>query len=532
MKKLSILMAVLMILMTFPVMFMTSVSAVSEADAAAAASGTPFKVGTDYYATYNEAYAAANVVGAPNTIEILSDVTISDATTRFIGAYPKQDLVIDGNGFTVTDSYGNGAYGWKIDNSLTYTVTVKDVTVETNGFWQAKGKVVCENVTIDSNNTNVYGAVVVQTNTDLTFTGNSVISSNPTPSAKHNSTNPVFAFNDTDKTTLTIGGNTVVNSYNSLFYQVVNGNVVKGDTLDSVVINVKDNATINSLLNSLEETEGNILVLGEMGNIEFNLYGGTINSTANIALYLGNANCKGAVANIYGGTLNGSINWSSAYADFNYCGGNVTLNGAAYTATPEYVIGASVRTEADSTGLRFRSIFSAATIASVEAGKAENIDYKIGTIILPYEYLSYTDGGVLTHESLDAAGLPYLDIEAVKGIDADAEGNLTINAAIVNLREENKAKDFIATAYIQWTDTKGTVWTAYSNPVPTEDVARSAVEVATAALDDVKDAAEGLYTNAVTTYAVDGVLVTGGEIKYSKYSQAEMTNIAKLLPTA
>ena len=62
------------------------------------------------------------------------------------------------------------------------------------------------------------------------------------------------------------------------------------------------------------------------------------------------------------------------------------------------------------------------------------------------------------------------------------------------------------------------------------------VEVANLVLADVKDAPTGEYVNAVTVYAVlnNGVytVVTGGEPKYSKYTQGELVNVKKMYPIA
>lgn len=523
MKKLSLILALAMMLAAFSVIF--------TATATAASSGS-FKVGDKTYTSFSEAYYQVAAKGGENTIEVLSNCTISSSRLELTTAL-KEDIIINGNGFTVVDTMAAGTGVWKIDNGLTYSVTINNLNIETDGFWQLKGRIICNGVKVYGNNaTNTNGSILFQKDTHVTFTGDSYIQSCPTYEGTANSANPVFKFNETSNITVDIAGNTEVAVRNSLYM----GSGEKGAVVhNNVTFNVYDNAYIHT-------TRDNILFSAEWKGIGFNMYGGTVSANgkdSNTAFNIGGGNGAtgiGSYVNIYGGTVYGSINWDSTYCDFNYFGGNVKLNGARVDGTLVQVAGAGARTATDSTGLRFRGIIPAATLASINEHKYDGTEIEFGTLIVPYNYLEVVEYNTLSHDTLKAAGIQYLDIAAKNGIVYEANGDITINAAITNIKEHNKAKDFVATIYVKWIDSKGVEWYAYSNAAAPESSARSAVEVANLVLADVKDAPTGEYVNAVTVYAVlnNGVytVVTGGATKYSKYTQGQLVNVKKMYPIA
>ena len=92
MKKLSFLLAVLLVITCIPMAAMTTISA----------AGENFQVGDESFATYNEAWVKAGTAGNPNEIVILNDVTIG-AANEWSGKkdgkdwYPEQPVIIDGN---------------------------------------------------------------------------------------------------------------------------------------------------------------------------------------------------------------------------------------------------------------------------------------------------------------------------------------------------------------------------------------------------------------------------------------------------
>ena len=187
--------------------------------------------------------------------------------------------------------------------------------------------------------------------------------------------------------------------------------------------------------------------------------------------------------------------------------------------SPATVNGASIRTALGSMGIRFQSTIGADAIAYAQAiaGDASKVSY--GTLIIPADYLAETNGA-FTIEALEAAGLGYAAVEAVQGITENADGSVTFRAALINIKEANATRNFVARAYIC---VDGAY--VYATDASAE---RSIDYVAKAALADVEATATGNYQTAVTSYYVPGEngefeLVTG--TAYSKYSVPAITAI-------
>ena len=191
--------------------------------------------------------------------------------------------------------------------------------------------------------------------------------------------------------------------------------------------------------------------------------------------------------------------------------------------SPEVVEGASIRT-ADKSGIRFSTNISA---DAIEFAKAAGAELSFGTVIVPVDYLADID--FITIENLEAAGKKYLDIKADAGIIENADGSVTINAAMIDILPDNYDREFVATAYIKYTvdEVDYYIW---ANP-SIEDNARSIEAVAYAALADVTATATDAYATAVTEYYVyeNGAykLVTG--TAYSRYSATQITAIKAYL---
>lgn len=164
--------------------------------------------------------------------------------------------------------------------------------------------------------------------------------------------------------------------------------------------------------------------------------------------------------------------------------------------------GASVRLNKDNSGLRFTSVMSGVALKYIEENlKLEGTDIELGTIIVPSNYVKYA-GGELTHEALLASGKAFLDVKAENGKVVDDNGNITINAALVNIKKENYSRDFVAVSYIKYTNKLGEEVVKYAGNVSLSSSSRNVEEVAAAALADVLTTAAGTYTNKVDGYYV------------------------------
>lgn len=172
------------------------------------------------------------------------------------------------------------------------------------------------------------------------------------------------------------------------------------------------------------------------------------------------------------------------------------------TLEPKATQGASVRLDKNSSGLRFTATIDALAIKFIEENLVkEGTELSYGTMIVPSNYVKYA-GGELTMEAFDKAGKAYLNIEAKDGVIVNEDGSVTINAAMVNIKKENYDRDFIAVAYIKYTDKTGAEVIKYATNVTLAAFSRNVQEVAHAALADVLTTSAGTYTNKVDGYYV------------------------------
>ena len=244
-----------------------------------------------------------------------------------------------------------------------------------------------------------------------------------------------------------------------------------------------------------------------------NIYGGTFTVTnTGAAVRITNSDTVGGSLNIYGGIYSNltSGDRANCYA----LAGSYTAHGGYYylvkgmvgtsvsgmsdrdrnglyiqTASvglPEMRDGASVRLLAGSNGIRFTTDISAATLDYVKSIPGVGAEIGYGTVITPTDQLTKVTS--FTAEALDAAGLAYVDIAANKGIVENADGSVTVNAALTDIKESNINRPFSAVPYITYTVNGNTVRTygAYSY----NDNSRSMAQVALMALDDGYGAAQ------------------------------------------
>lgn len=172
--------------------------------------------------------------------------------------------------------------------------------------------------------------------------------------------------------------------------------------------------------------------------------------------------------------------------------------------------GASVRMAPGSNGLRFISHIDAATVTQIlSVADAGTVSY--GTLIFPASYLNGLS--YYTHDTIQK----YLDITAKDGLIADGEGGYNIRAAIVNIKEANYDRDFVAIAYAKY-ETDGVTHYRYS-AMQILQTSRNIRQLAAAALADTSATQTGAYV-----YPVNGV--------YSRYTDAQREVLNSYSPAA
>lgn len=261
----------------------------------------------------------------------------------------------------------------------------------------------------------------------------------------------------------------------------------------------------------------NVIRAGTTGTVgTVHIYGGDYRSDAEVG---------GTAGVTVGAVFNGATEGSAFYLHaFTCAGGSAILeNKGSGTAAlaypqgtyrftmllPQMTTGASVRLVENSSGLRFVSSFDAQTLAALRA-LADGGVLSYGTIILPWDNLK--QASCFSLSALKRAGVKYLDIPAVDGIVECADGSVNIRAAIVNIRDENLSRVFVAIGYVKYTVDGVEVYnyTAFDR----SDNGRSIREVAREALNDISETVTSVYRYLTP----EGV--------YSRYTEAQR-NILK-----
>ena len=175
-----------------------------------------------------------------------------------------------------------------------------------------------------------------------------------------------------------------------------------------------------------------------------------------------------------------------------YAAGDVltlTANVTVYPVSLELLEGASVRLDAEHSGLRFESVLSTALYDALYES-CGILDWEIGTLILPTDLLG---GGTLTHATDGALVLNNLEDGVSLKVDRE-DGTVTFYAAIVDIKVSNYARAFSAVSYLKIGDKY-----AYSSYIPAYH-SRSVYDVAVEAYEGA------LAGNAIVKGYLDGVL--------------------------
>ncbi|MBQ8388083.1 MAG: endonuclease/exonuclease/phosphatase family protein [Clostridia bacterium] len=438
---------------------------------------------------YDSLDSAVSSAREGDTLKLLDNVSVSSPVKITKG------LTIDGNGKTVSNTGGGEAF------NIAAAVTVKNISVSsTTG-----------------------GGFTVDTNGELTLNGSTVDVKGS--SGKANALYMAGSAPRADVYTSTLKGST----------QAV-GSEASGATVNihSGHFEAKDNVT------------GVRLFQMYGANSTWNFYGGTFVAQRG---YVFNCSVDGSTVNVYGGSFydtganesfwifkyTASANFYGGYfyspnlnytvtnehsPKINFYGGTFvnktglpmsanttaqkTIYGGSYlnstygvqmdplTPVPVRIDGASVRLAATSSGIRFTSYVPARTIAAIKAMADTGSEISYGTVILPTDKL---DAEIITFDYLKSKGyvegVDYVDVPAEKGLSADGEGNVTFNAAMINIKAKNYGREFSAAAYIKYT-VNGV--TCYAFSVYDDGDSRSIKDVAHRALA-VNDTS-GKYTES------------------------------------
>ena len=312
------------------------------------------------------------------------------------------------------------------------------------------------------------------------------------------------------------------------------------------IIQMNKAGTVNISGGKFRLSGGNVIInmlADAPGNLNVNIYDGYFYSTSfnRIAAVLA------GTMNVYGGIFrntnrgDGDLFTVRGAAKLNVYGGTIinvagkdpiqNVNDSLYYPAgaklyPAMGVGASVRLVEGSNGIRFASTFSIELIKYVNEMKDDDTKLQYGTLILPTDVLNTVNNkSAFNVNTLISSGLEegtgYVDIIAKDGFSEDESGNVTIRAALVNLKEENFDRALSAVSYIKYVKDGHDVY-VFSN-YSSDDNSRSMAYIAQAALNDLKDTSDSSYKYEVT---VDG------SVKFSCYSPAQRSILQEYIPTA
>ena len=346
------------------------------------------------------------------------------------------------------------------------------------------------------------------------------------------------------------GGEFATSTDGAIVNQTIESTVnISGGSFSSTkapIIQMNKAGTVNISGGKFRLSGGNVIInmlADAPGNLNVNIYDGYFYSTSfnRIAAVLA------GTMNVYGGIFrntnrgDGDLFTVRNAAKLNVYGGTIinvagkdpiqNVNDSLYYPAgaklyPAMGVGASVRLVEGSNGIRFASTFSIELIKYVNEMKDDDTKLQYGTIILPTDVLNTVNGkSAFNVNTLISSGLEegtgYVDIIAKDGFSEDESGNVTIRAALVNLKEENFDRALSAVSYIKYVKDGHDVY-VFSN-YSSDNNSRSMAYIAQAALNDLKDTSDSSYKYEVT---VDG------SVKFSCYSPAQRSILQGYIPTA
>jgi hypothetical protein len=176
---------------------------------------------------------------------------------------------------------------------------------------------------------------------------------------------------------------------------------------------------------------------------------------------------------------------------------------------------ASVRLSSTNSGLRFKTEVATEKINYL---KSTFKNVQVGILISPKDILG---SNKLTH-NFGTVGTDYVDVVADVDNPFEVVGGVAVYAgSIVNIREGNLERDFVAVGYLKLTDNNGAVTYYYSENMAERNVS----EVASAAFFDIKTTEQSGYRRLITA---DNDIMKGS---YSPYTTAQREILASLIPS-
>ena len=272
----------------------------------------------------------------------------------------------------------------------------------------------------------------------------------------------------------------------------------------------------------------------------FNLYGENDETVVDGGVHiLTRGNAKSVT--VLGGTFNGGqyVNVHAPKVDLSAATKAEMPESKTVTLNPTTTKGASVRTDPETSGIRFQGTVSKYSMDFLKTFYADANVY-CGIAIVPEDYLDETDGE-FTFAALEAAELTWATTNAVDGLVDNGDGTYTVRIALVGIKDSNLTRNFVAIAYT-YADIDGDGKVTANDVVIYADEysnERNIVDTAKAALADVQSESgiygESLYGTLVTGYYYveenDGtftkVELAENEVKYSKYSAAQLEVLKK-----
>lgn len=455
-----------------------------------------------HYATLS---AAAAALTDGDTLVLLSDVTVTQTNVWIKG----NNITVDGNGKSIT--YTGSDYLFAVSGGTAAAYTGSDATAAAS---LPVGTVTFKNMNItaasgggfkfyfqthlilgEGVNTNVYNIVVLAARAGGTLTVDGGV---------HTATNGSL---------FSMSSGCVVNACGG--YGVAPGG--------NAVFSVASGSTLNVYGGYFENTGAYRVITGsDTATATINVYGGAL-AVRNVGVVLR----SGGTRNIYGGAfsnmqtaadrgdgkatnifcITGGFSNANPFYTFYMSEGGSTQAGSEsviapngetfYTSTtldlPETNRGASARLVEGSSGLRFTTNIPKAIIdyASSMADSGTQVSY--GTVICPTDYLATL--AIFTMDGLDGKGRTYQNIVAEDGITENADGSVTIRAALVDIQKSSR--EFSAVGYLKYIKDGHVV---YIYGIYDRDAnSRSMEQIATAALNDIRTEITSVYA-----YPVEG----------------------------
>ena len=463
MKRLRVLSSIFALILSLSTFGVTSVSA-EEAVAS---------IGDKTFGSLPDAFAAAK---DGDTIELLSDIAVDTAGSggRIKCFAPGAKITLKGNGHKIT-SKADVAIAFHHDPSLdqdnggTAEITVKELTVE-NTAASGSGAAVqtntgtsvfLENCSIYSNGSNTVGSIVVQTNSALTLKGNSIVAPKSGAAIRLNGA--------------------AARAY------IYESKITADYAIDAA--NAASSAAVgHGAVISLDKT----MFTNTVGT-SLTVIGGSI-STSSARSPVIEATSGGFKVAILGGSFEGGL---SIYRNNTDKTKNIKYPDSEKKAVFSMGISSEgIKFAENSSGMRFVSEISPAL---AELAKAQNETDKpeYGTVICPADYLAAA-GGTFDLDALGDISAPtvkkFVKIPGDIGMSEGSDGVVGLSAALVNIKPENYARDYVAACYVAITFGGEKIY-SYSAPV-----SANIEELAYAALSDVAGERSEEYPTEVDSY--------------------------------